>query len=136
MLVPWIRTRRKQGLPVRHFLPGKPRSVKPPPLPGQDASGPKMNVPLGKQDTQLLASGKGMPRADQSRFILRLGLYLEREYTRHFDFPGSSVNLRPCWQGCSGFFCCKARRCTMAWLRIRLTEEEQRVGNEEWADHR
>jgi len=36
----------------------------------------------------------------------------------------------------SVFLCWNARRYTLAWLRIRLTEKQQRVGNEERSVHR
>src|SRR5260370_34719896 len=38
-------------------------------------------------------------------------------------------------QGCSSRLCWNARRRTMDWFRVRLTEEQQRVVNEEWSSH-
>src|SRR3974377_2272056 len=54
---------------------------------------------------------------------------------RHSALPRIVVDLRPCRQGCSATLCWNARRHTMAWLRIGLTEEQQQVVNEERSAH-
>src|SRR6516225_922066 len=44
-------------------------------------------------------------------------------------------SLSECPKGCSARLCWNARRGAVAWLRIRLTEEQQQVVNEERSAH-
>src|SRR3954463_2028656 len=54
---------------------------------------------------------------------------------RHSLLPGLLIPLSPSWQGCSTRSLRDARRHTVAWLRVQLTEEQQRIVNEERTSH-